>query len=64
MSFNLHEEKIDLHLDSASINREKCRSCQDVLYIEDIDPNYGGAVSTYGPESYCKLTCLQTKKQP
>lgn len=62
MPFTFHENSVDLELDSPIITHEKCQKCQDVLYIDEIDPNYEGAVSTYGHDSYCTLACFKSKK--
>ena len=40
------------------LTAEKCRQCEDVLPIQDLDPNYEGIVSTHSNDSYCKFSCI------
>ncbi len=40
------------------LSAERCRQCEDILPIQDLDPNYEGIVSTHNNESYCKFSCI------
>lgn len=62
MTFNHHENKINLKLDDPIITHDKCQKCKDVLYIDEIEPDYKGMVSTYGHDSYCTLACFKPRK--
>ena len=45
------------------INAEKCKGCQNIVSLEQLDENYQGTVATYGDDHCCTLECMGDAKK-
>ena len=40
------------------LTAEQCKSCPNVVSLEQIDKNYQGVVATYADDKCCTLDCM------
>lgn len=41
------------------ISADKCGQCENLVPLEEIDPNYEGVLATYKDNKYCTVKCLE-----
>ena len=45
-------------LSEIEINAEKCKSCKNIVPLDQLDKSYDGIVATYADETCCTLECM------
>lgn len=45
------------------ISADKCGHCENLVPLEEIDPNYEGVLATYKGNRYCTIKCLEPQDE-